>query len=138
MSNKDTMKRFYEEVSAGNLGIIEELISEDLVEHDEFPGIEQSRAGVRQFFEMSRAAFPDLTFVVDHMLEEGDTVMAHGRMEGTNDGDFMGIPATGRRVSVPFADVVRFGPDGLAVEHWGVTDSGMMMQQLGVVPEPAA
>jgi steroid delta-isomerase-like uncharacterized protein len=138
VSNKDTMQRFYEEVSAGNLGIIEELISEDLVEHDEFPGIEQSRAGVRQFFEMSRAAFPDLTFVVEHMLEEGDTVMAHGRMEGTNEGEFMGTPATGSRVSVPFADVVRFGSDGLAVEHWGVTDSGMMMQQLGVVPEPAA
>jgi steroid delta-isomerase-like uncharacterized protein len=138
VSNKATMQRFYDEVSAGNLGIIEELISEDLVEHDEFPGIEQSRAGVRQFFEMTRAAFPDLTFVVEHMLEEGDTVIAHGRMEGTNEGEFMGMPATGRRVSVPMADVVRFGSDGLAVEHWGVTDSGMMMMQLGAVPEPAA
>jgi len=137
MSNKDTMRRFYDEVSSGNLGIIDELLSADLVEHDEFPGIEQSRAGVKQFFEMSRAAFPDLRFVVDHMLEEGDTVIAHGRFEGTNDGEFMGMPATGKRVSVPIADVVRFGSDGLAAEHWGVTDTGMMMQQLGMVPAPA-
>ena len=49
----------------------------------------------------------------------------------------MGVPPTHRRVSVPIADIVRFRDDGMAVEHWGVTDTGMMMQQLGVVPEPA-
>src|SRR4051812_23013415 len=132
------MQRFYDKVSAGNLGIVDELLSDDLVEHDEFPGIEQSKAGVKQFFEMSRAAFPDMRMVVDHMVAEGDVVIAHGRFEGTNDGSWMGMPATGRRVTVPIADVVRFGADGLAVEHWGVTDTGMMMQQLGLVPEPEA
>jgi predicted ester cyclase len=138
VSNKATMQRFYDEVSAGNLGIVDELLSDDLVEHDEFPGIPQSKAGVKQFFEMSRAAFPDLRMVVTQMVEEGDVVMAHGLFEGTNDGSWMGMPPTGRRVSVPIADVVRFGEDGLAIEHWGVTDTGAMMQQLGLVPEPAA
>ena len=138
MSNKDTMQRFYDEISAGNTGIVDELISDDLVEHDEFPGIEQSKAGVKQFFEMSRAAFPDMRMVVTQMVEEGDLVMAHGLLEGTNDGSWMGMPPTGRRVSVPIADVVRFGEDGLAAEHWGVTDTGAMMQQLGLVPETAA
>jgi predicted ester cyclase len=137
MSNRDTMQRFYNEVNSGNLGIIEELISSDLEEHDVFPGIEPSRAGVRQFFEMSRAAFSDMQLRVTHMVAEDDIVMAYGFFEGTNDGDFMGMPATGRRVSVPIADVVRFGSDGLAAEHWGATDTGMMMQQLGVVPAPA-
>jgi hypothetical protein len=42
---------------------------------------------------------------------------------------------TQRRISVPFADIVRFR-DGLAVEHWGVTDTGAMMQQLGAAPGP--
>ncbi|MEA2438451.1 MAG: hypothetical protein QOF65_3007, partial [Thermoleophilaceae bacterium] len=56
---------------------------------------------------------------------------------GTHEGDFMGVPPTHRRVSVPIADVVRFDSSGKAVEHWGVTDTGMMMQQLGVVGEPA-
>jgi len=138
MSNKDTMTRFYDEISAGNTAIVDELISEDLVEHDEFPGIPQTRDGVKQFFEMSRAAFPDLKFRIMHMLAEGDMVIAHGVFEGTHEGDFMGVPPTGQRVSVPIADVVRFGSDGRAVEHWGVTDTGMMMQQLGVVPEPAS
>jgi predicted ester cyclase len=137
MSNKDTMARFYEEVSAGNTGIVDEVIAEDLVEHDEFPGIPQTRDGVKQFFDMSRAAFPDLSIRVLHIVEEGDIAVGHGLFEGTHEGDFMGVPPTGRRISVPIADVVRFGDDGRAVEHWGVTDTGMMMQQLGVVPEPA-
>ena len=138
MSNKDKMQRFYDEVNAGNLGIIEELISPDLVEHDEFPGIPQTRQGVKQFFEMSRAAFSDMTMRAELMVAEGDLVMAYGFFEGTNDGDWMGMPATGKRVSVPIADLVRFGDDGLAVEHWGVTDTGAMMQQLGAVPSPEA
>jgi predicted ester cyclase len=45
----------------------------------------------------------------------------------------MGIPATGRRISVPVVDIVRFR-DGRAAEQWGVTDTGAMMEQLGVAP----
>jgi steroid delta-isomerase-like uncharacterized protein len=132
------MARFYDELNAGNTGIVDEVLTDDFVEHDEFPGIEQSKAGVKQFFEMSRAAFPDMHIRVLHIVEDGDVAIAHGMFEGTQDGDFMGMPPSGKRVSVPMADVVRFGEDGRAVEHWGVTDTGMMMMQLGAVPEPAA
>jgi predicted ester cyclase len=137
MSNKDTMRRFYDSISAGETSIVDEVLAEDFVEHDEFPGIPQSREGVKQFFEMSRSAFPDLQLRMLHLVEEGDVCVGHGLFEGTHEGDFMGVAPTGRRVSVPIADVVRFGDDGRAVEHWGVTDTGMMMQQLGVVEEPA-
>src|SRR4051812_27518621 len=137
MSNKDTMRRFYDSISAGETSIVDEVLAENFVEHDEFPGIPQSREGVKQFFEMSRAAFPDLQLRVLHLVEEGDICVGHGLFEGTHEGEWMGLAATGRRVSVPIADVVRIGDDGRAVEHWGVTDTGMMLQQLGVVPEPA-
>jgi predicted ester cyclase len=132
------MKRLYDEINAGNTAIVDEVLSEDFVEHDEFPGIPQTREGVRQFFEMSLAAFPDLNFRIMHVVADGDVAMAHGFFEGTHEGEFMGMAPTHQKVSVPIADVVRFGSDGHAVEHWGVTDTGMMMQQLGVVPEPAA
>ncbi|MFL6143201.1 MAG: ester cyclase, partial [Labedaea sp.] len=112
-------------------------LAEDFVEHDEFPGIPQSREGVKQFFEMARGGFPDLKLRVLHLVEDGDVCVGHGLFEGTHDGEWMGLAPTGRSVSVPIADVVRFGEDGRAVEHWGVTDTGMMLQQLGVVPEPA-
>ena len=127
-------------MNAGNTGIIEELCAEDMVEHEEFPGLEQTRAGVKQWFDIMRAAFPDLHMRVEHMVGEGDLVIAHGYMSGTHQGSFMGLPPTHRKIEFPFADIVRFGEDGLAAEHWGVGDSGMMLQQLGVVPAgvPAA
>ena len=137
MSNKDSMRRFYDAISSGDTSIVDEVLAEDFIEHDEFPGIPQSREGVKQFFDMSRAAFPDLTMRVLHIVEDGDICVGHGLFEGTHEGEWMGMEPTGKRVSVPIADVVRFGDDGRAVEHWGVTDTGMMLQQLGVVPEPA-
>ena len=50
-------------------------------------------------------------------------------MSGAHHGDFMGSPATGRRMCVPFADFVRFDGDKV-IKHWGVTDTGTMMEQL--------
>jgi predicted ester cyclase len=135
MGNKDAMKRFYDGVSSGDLSVVESLLAEDFLEHDEFPGIPPGRDGVREFFAMARGAFPDLRLRMLHLVSEGDVVVGHGLFEGTHEGDFMGVAPTGRQVSVPIADVVRFSDDGLAVEHWGVTDTGMMMQQLGAIGE---
>ena len=47
----------------------------------------------------------------------------------------MGMPATGKSIDVQLIDIIRFGDDGLAHEHWGVVDMMAMMQQLGVVPD---
>ena len=132
MTDKAAMSRFYDQVAAGNMGVIDELLVEDFVEHDALAPT-PDRDGVRQLFAMIGAAFPDMRFAVMHMVQEDDLVMAHGTFEGTHEGEFMGMPATGKRVSVPFADVVRFR-DGMAVEHWGVFDGGTLMQQLGQGP----
>jgi predicted ester cyclase len=48
----------------------------------------------------------------------------------------MGIPPTGNSIDVPVIDIIRFGDDGLAHEHWGIMDQMRMMQQLGVAPAP--
>jgi predicted ester cyclase len=53
---------------------------------------------------------------------------------GTHRGDFLGVPATGKPVDVQLVDIIRFGDDGLAHEHWGVFDTLTMLQQLGAVP----
>ena len=67
----------------------------------------------------------------------GDTVWTRVRITGTNDGEFMGMPATGKSVDFQGVDIVRISDAGKAVEHWGVTDTMAMMQQLGAVPTPA-
>jgi steroid delta-isomerase-like uncharacterized protein len=130
--NKAIARRFYEGINAGRIEIIDELVADNLVEHEEFPGLAGGRDGVRQFFQMILTAFPDFTMTMDDMVAEGDLVFIRATMRGTHRGDFMGIPATGKQVEVPTGDFARF-EGGKLVEHWGVTDTGMMMQQLGVV-----
>ena len=116
------MQRIYDEVvNEGNLNVIDELFAEAFVEHEEFPGIPPTREGVKQFFTMFRAAFPDVTFEVEHMLGEGVFVAARARCHGTHQGEFMGVPASGRPIDVEVFDLVRFD-GGLAVAHWGAFD----------------
>jgi steroid delta-isomerase-like uncharacterized protein len=134
--NKSLLLRFYAEVSAGNLGVIDELLADDFVEHEEFPGIEPNREGVKQFFALFRSAFSDLRLEAHEVVAEGDLVCARGSLSGTHDGDFMGMPPTGKHVEVFGFDMVRFR-DGLGTEHWGVFDMMAMMQQLGALPQEA-
>lgn len=131
MSNKGTMRRFYDEViNGGNVDLMDELMSADFLEHDEFPGIGEGREGAKQFFTMMRTAFPDLKCSVDDLIEEGDKVVARATISGTQKGEFLGMPPSGKSFKLPMIDIVRFA-DGKAVEHWGAMDSGAMMEQLG-------
>jgi steroid delta-isomerase-like uncharacterized protein len=135
-ANLALMKRFYTEVvNQGNIDLIDDLCHENFIEHEESPGLAPNREGVKQWFRMIRAAFPDLKFEVDFMLAKDDKVVTYLTMTGTHQGTFMNMPASGRKIRVNTVDIVRF-KDGKAVEHWGVTDSGTMMQQLGAIPEP--
>ena len=85
---------------------------------------------MRKLFEMFKTAFPDGKFEVEDMIAEGDKVFVRARMMGTHQGEFLGIPATGRTISVGVGDYMRFD-NGAVVEHWGVTDTGAMMQLTG-------
>jgi hypothetical protein len=135
MDHEATMRKLYDLINAGDVDGFESVMAPDFVEHEAAPGLAPTREGVMEFFRMYLAAFPDLRFNVDDMLSSGDKVVSRARVTGTHQGEFMGIPATGRSIDVPLIDIVRFGDDGLAREHWGVLDALTMMQQLGVVPE---
>ena len=135
MSNADTMRQFYDRVNAGDIDGFAALIADDLIEHEEVQGLPQTKEGVVQFFEMFRAAFSDLRMEAEDIIESGDKAWARVRITGTNDGEFMGMPATGKSVDFQAVDIVRVNDEGVAAEHWGVTDTMTMMQQLGVVPE---
>ena len=129
-------KRFYDEgVNQGKLDLIDELFSVDFVEHEALPGLEPNREGVKQFFQMFRQAFPDLNFKVEFTVAKGDKVISYITISGTHNGEFMGMAATGKQINVKTIDIVRF-KDGIAVAHWGVTDTMVMMEQLGAIPGP--
>lgn len=138
MDHAATLTDMFSRMSAGDVDGFMTLLADDFVEHEPMPpGMPQTKDGVRSFFEMYRAAFPDLRMDPEEVLAAGDKVVARVRFTGTHDGDFMGMPPTGRSIDVNAIDIVRFGDDGLAHEHWGVFDAMTMMKQLGAVPAPA-
>ena len=136
--NKATMSRIYEEVfSQGDLGLLDELLADDFVEHEELPpGVPQGKGAPRAMMTMMRGAFPDFHARVEELLEDGDKVIARVRFSGTHQGEFMGIPATGKRFDIAVIDIIEFR-DGKGVAHWGVMDMAGMMEQLGVGGPPA-
>ncbi len=134
--NKALNRRFVEEViNQGNIEAIDELIDPGVVDHAVPAGFPTGREGAKQFFAMMRSAFPDLHLTIEDMIAEGDKVVMRSTWSGTHQGEFMGIPATGRRVTVSAIDISRVA-DGRIVEHWEQSDALGLMQQLGVVSPP--
>src|SRR4028118_86583 len=134
--NKALVRRFVDEVqSGGNVALIDEICSPELVNHSAPPGIPADREGVKIVTAMFRGAFPDSYFTVEDMMAEGDKVTTRKTFHGTHEGEFMGIPPSGRAVSMSLMDIVRI-TEGRVVEHWSMGDSLGMMQQLGVIPQP--
>ena len=130
--NKALIRRFYEEVwNDKNLEAIDELVATDSVDHDLPPG----REGAKAFISMYLSAFPDTKMTIEDLLAEGDKVVTRWSATGTHTGELMGIPATGKQVTVTGLDINRYS-GGKSVEHWGEFDQMGMMQQLGVVPGP--
>jgi steroid delta-isomerase-like uncharacterized protein len=135
MDHTDTMRRMYELINAGDVDGFGDHLADDFVEHDTMPGLEPSKDGVKQMFRMYRAAFPDLRMEAEDVMADGDKVVTRAWAKGTHTGDaFMGIPTTGKSVTVAMIDIIRFGDDGRAHEHWGVFDALGMLQQMGAVP----
>ena len=134
--NKALVRRFTDEVqSGGNIDLIDEICSPEFVNHSAPPEIPADCEGIKILTAMFRRAFPDSYFTVEDMIAEGDKVATRKTFHGTHEGEFMGIPPSGRAVSMGLIDIVRIS-DEKVVEHWVMGDSLGMMQQLGVIPQP--
>lgn len=127
-------RRFNEEViNEQDLRAIDELVAEDIVDHIPLPGQGPGREGIAHALGLFYGAFPDLRIEVVQELAEGDVVAQVVRLTGTHRGEFMGMPATGKEISVLGSDFIRVR-EGRMVEHWGFVDQGALMQQLGMGP----
>lgn len=132
------MRRIYGEVfTEGNTELIDEVMHEDFVEHEELPlGIPPGREAPKAMTAMMHSAFPDFRADVEEILQDGNKVIARARFSGTHQGEFMGMPATGNRFDINVIDIIEFDGDK-AIGHWGLMDTAKMMQQLGVGGPPA-
>ena len=129
--------RFYEDVlGKGDLSLIDELTTTDLLDHEEgLPGQPSGQEGVKFFVNGIRDAFPDIRpKTVEPTLVDGDLEAARVVLTGTHEGELMGVPPTGRTVEFESIDIIRV-EDGKVAEHWGVTDTMTLMQQIGAIPE---
>jgi steroid delta-isomerase-like uncharacterized protein len=133
-TNKATIRRIVEEIQNGdNLALIDELLAPNFVNHTPAPGLSPDREGIKHLLSMFRAAFPDGVMTIEDMIAEGDKVATRKTYRGTHQGQFLGIPPTGRHVSVGLIDMMRL-VDGKVVEHWNVGDDLSLLQQLGLLP----
>lgn len=133
--NKSLVQRSYQEIwSKGNYALITELYAPDFVLYDPLtPGV-QGAAGYQQYVMGLRTPFPDLTFTVEEQIAEGDKVVTRWIARGTQQSEFMGIPATGQEGIVSGITISRI-MDGKIVEERSNWDALGFLQQLGVIPQ---
>jgi steroid delta-isomerase-like uncharacterized protein len=132
--NKAIIRRIVEEAyNKGNLAVVDGITASNYLFHR--PGMEvKGREGYKQqIIAGIRTTFPDLHFAINDMFAEEDKVAARYTMTATHKGEFMGIPPTGKKVTVTGISIVHF-TGGKQVESWGIMDDLGMMQQMGVVP----
>jgi steroid delta-isomerase-like uncharacterized protein len=131
--NKEVVRQFVEEVQNDkNWDTFDELHDPDFVNLSAPPGVPSDLAGGRMFLGAFLGAFPDSHFAIEDMVAEGDRVVTKKTFTGTQTGEFMGIPPTGRPVELTYVDILRVR-DGKICEHWLSMDQLSFMQQLGVI-----
>jgi steroid delta-isomerase-like uncharacterized protein len=130
--NKAILLNFYEEIfHKAKIDDIGKFISTDAIDHDMPAGIPQTLENMKEGFKMYLTAFPDMKMHVEDIIAKGDKVVARLSYSGTHKGNFMGIPATGKKVKGTAVDIVRF-KDGKMVEHWSEQNMLPFMEQLGM------
>lgn len=132
--NKALYRRWFEEVvSRGDLDLADELLAPGYVLH--FPGAPApvDREGHTGLVQMFRAGFPDWVETVDDVIAERNRVVIRVTGHGTHDGDFQGIPPTGRQVTATGVGIARIENSRIA-ESWAAYDALGLMQQLGAIP----
>jgi steroid delta-isomerase-like uncharacterized protein len=135
--NREIVRRFWG-VWEGNIGLVDELVAPDYINHSPgMPGQPEGPEGIKAVVSMFRAGMPDLGVVIEDVIAGGDKVVMRYRIQGTHKGELFGVPPTGRWVSIESITVERVS-GGKIREHWRVTDTLDMMQQLGAIPEHAA
>lgn len=132
--NRAVIQTFIEEVlNQQKLAVADEIVAENFVELDPFPGQGPGRQGLKDVLSVFIAGFPDMHWTIEEQIAEGDKVMTRFTWTGSHQGAFMGIPATGKQVKVKGVVIDRV-VDGLMVDSRILMDTMGMLQQLGVLP----
>lgn len=137
-SNKATFRRFHDAfASSGDAQFISTTIAE-IAEPDVLIHIPSGQAAtgtqaLKEVFARVHRVFPDIHVTVEDMIEEGDKVVGRHTVTGTHQGEYMGLPPTGK--SVTYNEIIIFrSVNGRIAETWGVVNVFSQMKQLGMIP----
>jgi predicted ester cyclase len=137
MAHEELIRRIFDEIiNAGNAGAVDELMTEDYIDHGPMGDLHGTEA-FKQVVAMWRSAVPDVHCAVEDLFSSGDMVAWNVRTTGTHTGEMMGIPPTGRRIELLSPNIGRVR-DGRASEHWADQSMFQFLQQIGAIPQPDA
>src|SRR6266487_1720335 len=135
--NISVSRRLVEEAfGAGNLDLVDELCTDDFVDHDPIVG-EQGRESVKQTIAGYREAFPDLTFTIEDVFGADDKVVVRWKGEGTFENEFMGQAPTGEKGEPVYGIGIDRYEDGKVAESWGQWDTLRFMRNIGAIADEA-
>ena len=129
--NKKAVLRFNKEfIEEGNLGSFHELVATDVINHSAPPGSSQGPDGMLYFLQnILRKGFPDMKVEILDQIAEGDRVTTRKAIHATHLGEFMGVPASQKRVTINVIDIIRLR-NGQYVEHWGISNLTDIISQI--------
>ena len=116
-----------------DLSDLEEFIAADFVSHSMPPGLAPGIEGVKQMVSIFQNAFPDMAGAIEDVVAEGDKVVVRFSGTGTHQGEFFGIPPTGKRIKSTGINIFRIANSKI-VEYWNNADDLGLLRQLGVIP----
>ena len=122
-------------INLGKLDAADQYFAQNYVDHALPPGLPAGVAGFQAFFSMLRTAFPDLQYMVEDVVAEGEQVVARVTAHGTMKGDFQGMKASGKAATWTEIHIGRYAA-GKVVEHWATIDQLGMLHQLGLAAIP--
>ena len=131
--NKAIVRHFFEVSVEESLAIVDQTMTPDFVYHTLEGDLD--RALYKQVNAAVLAAFPDVHYAVDDMIAEGDEVVTRWSMVATHQGEFNGIPATNKVVTLKGVSIDRL-VGGKIAETWQFYDAFGFLQQLGAIPSP--
>jgi steroid delta-isomerase-like uncharacterized protein len=135
--NKAAVREFFACANRGDFDKLKEVVSPDYVLHDPaLPEAVRGIEGAAELIEMYRSGIRGLRVTIEQQLADGDFVATRYTCRGTHEGDIMGVPATGRDVTIAGLVISRF-QDGKVVEEWEVSDVFGLLQQIGALPQMA-
>jgi predicted ester cyclase len=130
----DLVRRFWSAFNDRDLTGLDQLFADEYVNHAALPGTPPGPKGQAQLMERLWHAFPDAHFSVEHIVKDDDTVICIGTMEGTHEGELMGLAPTHRKVQWKQCHLIRVNGDGKALEHRAIRDDVGLMRQMGIGP----